>query len=52
MLSSKREPTPEQMEGMNEGGAKYKPIEDLSDSEASMDLETSEEEYSATAMKG
>jgi non-canonical poly(A) RNA polymerase PAPD5/7 len=49
LLSSKREPTPEQMEGMNEGGAKYKALEDLSESEASMDLATSDDEEDSSA---
>ncbi|KAE8453615.1 hypothetical protein EG329_009126 [Mollisiaceae sp. DMI_Dod_QoI] len=47
-LKTNREPTPELMPGMNEDtshGVKYKPIEDLSDSEeAEMDLSNSDNE--------
>ncbi|GAB7350593.1 hypothetical protein MBLNU459_g1162t2 [Dothideomycetes sp. NU459] len=43
LLRTKREPTPEQLEGMNDGESRFKVLEDLSDSESeAMDISDAE----------
>ncbi|KAK3062930.1 hypothetical protein LTS18_003083, partial [Coniosporium uncinatum] len=39
IINAKRERTPERLDGMNEGQARFRPIDELSESEAEMDLE-------------
>ena len=41
LLRAQREPTPEQMGSMREGNARFRSLEDMSESDASMDLNSS-----------
>lgn len=49
ILRSSREKTPEQLEGMAEGKVKFISLSDVSDSEAEMELESSDEDASDDA---
>ncbi|KAF2145059.1 uncharacterized protein K452DRAFT_306001 [Aplosporella prunicola CBS 121167] len=47
ILRTNREPTPEQLEGMNDGHKRFISLDDVSDSEAEMDLGSEAEEEQA-----